>query len=176
MLYPAAIAAAVGEHFGLSREEIELGLTQFVPTRMRMNICKRGDGITILDDTYNANPQSMRAAISVLQDSRSKNKVAILGDMLELGPFSPALHTGVGEYVGKTDIACLITIGPESAAMAQGARDAGVPHVYHCADKEAAKVVLEKMIAPNTTYLLKASRGMHMEELTAYLMEQTKEG
>ena len=54
----AAIAAAVGEHFGLSREEIELGLTQFVPTRMRMNICKRGDGITILDDTYKKDAQN----------------------------------------------------------------------------------------------------------------------
>lgn len=176
MIYPAAIASAVAEYFGLSRQEIELGLTQFVPTRMRMNICKRRDGITILDDTYNANPQSMRAAISVLNDSRSKVKVAILGDMLELGPFSPALHTGVGEYIGKTDIGCLIAIGPESTAIAQGARDAGVPEVYHCTDKEGAKVVLEKMIVPDTTFLLKASRGMHMEELTAYLMELTKEG
>ena len=176
MIYPATIAVAVAEHFGLTKEEIEQGLTQFVPTRMRMNILKRAQGITILDDTYNANPQSMRAAVSVLSDSRSGKKVAVLGDMLELGVFSQALHTGVGEYIGKTDIGCLIAIGSQAEAIAQGARDAGVSEVYHYAEKEDAKETLCRMISADTTFLLKASRGMHMEELTEYLIEQTKEG
>ena len=93
MIYPTLIAAAVGEHFGLTADEIEQGIARFVPTRMRMNLVQRGNGITILDDTYNANPQSMRAAISVLADSRSAWKLAVLGDMFELGPYSTALHT-----------------------------------------------------------------------------------
>ena len=78
MIYPTLIAAAVGEHFGLTADEIEQGIARFVPTRMRMNLVQRGNGITILDDTYNANPQSMRAAISVLADSRSAWKLALL--------------------------------------------------------------------------------------------------
>lgn len=173
MIYPALIAAAIGEYFGLTADEIEQGILSFVPTRMRMNIITRGDGITILDDTYNANPQSMRAAISVLADSRSEHKVAVLGDMFELGPFAPALHTGVGEYLGKVGIDCLVAVGEMAARIAEGARAAGVPTVYHCADKDAARVVLPKVIQPNSTILVKASRGMALEELSDFLVEQT---
>ena len=175
MIYPALIAAAVGERFGLTAEEIEQGLVRFVPTRMRMNIVRRGDGITILDDTYNANPQSMRAAISVLADSGGARKVAVLGDMFELGPFAPALHHGVGECLGKAGIDCLVAVGELSQHIAQGARENGVPTVYHCADKAAAMTVLPKVVEPDSTILVKASRGMKLEELTARLMELTRQ-
>ena len=173
MIYPALIASAVGEFFGLTADEIQQGLTRFVPTRMRMNILRRDGQIIILDDTYNANPQSMRAAISVLADSHSAWKVAVLGDMLELGPFAPALHTEVGECLGREKIDCLIAVGEMSAYIAQGARDSGVPQVHHCPDKEAAKTLLEQVIRPDSTILVKASRGMQLEELTAFLMEHT---
>ena len=66
MVYPALIAVAVGERFGLTPDQIEEGIRQFVPTRMRMNVLRRGAGVTILDDTYNANPQSVTAALEVL--------------------------------------------------------------------------------------------------------------
>ena len=117
----------------------------------------------------------MRAAVSVLADSLGEWKVAVLGDMLELGPFSPALHSGGGECLGRAGIQCLVAVGEESEHIAQGARDSGVPLVYHCADKEAAKVVLEELIRPNSTFLVKASRGMKLEDLTAFLLEHTKE-
>ena len=175
MVYPTLIATAVAERYGLTPDEIEQGIRQFVPTRMRMNILRRGESITILDDTYNANPQSMRAAISVLSDGQGSFKVAILGDMLELGPFSPALHTGVGEYLGQAGIHCLVAIGEQSEAMAQGARDAGVPQVYHCADKGEAMELLPKLLHPDTTILVKASRGMKLEEITEFLVKQTRE-
>jgi len=173
MIYPALTASAIGEFFGLTADEIQQGLTRFVPTRMRMNILRRDGQITILDDTYNANPQSMRAAISVLADSHSTWKAAVLGDMLELGPFAPALHTEVGECLGREKIDCLIAVGEMSAYIAQGARDSGVPQVHHCPDKEGAKALLEQIIRPDSTILVKASRGMQMEELTAFLMEHT---
>jgi UDP-N-acetylmuramoyl-tripeptide--D-alanyl-D-alanine ligase len=175
MVYPALIAAAVGERFGLTPDQIAQGLTRFVPTRMRMNILHRAEEIIILDDTYNANPQSMRAAISVLADSHSRWKVAVLGDMLELGPFAPALHTGVGECLGKAHIDCLVAVGEMAEYIAQGARESGVPTVYRCGDKSAAKTVLKQVIQPHSTILVKASRGMKLEELTAYLLELTKE-
>ena len=173
MIYPALTASAIGEFFGLTADEIQQGLTRFVPTRMRMNILRRDGQITILDDSYNANPQSMRAAISVLADSHSTWKAAVLGDMLELGPFAPALHTEVGECLGREKIDCLIAVGEMSAYIAQGAQDSGVPQVHHCPDKEGAKALLEQIIRPDSTILVKASRGMQMEELTAFLMEHT---
>lgn len=175
MVYPALIAAAAGERFGLTPDEIERGISQFVPTRMRMNILHRGSGITILDDTYNANPQSMRAAVSVLADSQSSCKVAILGDMLELGPFAPALHAGVGEYLGEVGVDCLVSVGPLAEQIAQGARESGVPLVIQCRDREEAKGVLSQVVRPDCTVLVKASRGMKLEELTAKLLELTAE-
>ena len=173
MLYPALLATAAAEHFGLSPDQIEEGLQRFVPTRMRMNLLQRGDGITILDDTYNANPQSMRAAISVLADSQRSWRAAILGDMLELGPFAPALHMGVGECLGRAGIDCLVAVGELAEHIAQGARESGVPQVFTCADKERAKDILSGLIRPDSAYLLKASRGMKLEELTAWLVEHT---
>ncbi len=175
MVYPTLIAAAVAERFGLTPDEIEQGIRQFVPTRMRMNILRRGNGIIILDDTYNANPQSMRAAISVLSDSQSSYKIAVLGDMLELGPFSPALHAEVGEYLGQAGIQCLVAVGEQSAAMAQGARDAGVPQVLYCQDKGEAMERLPMLLRGDCTILVKASRGMKMEDITAFLVKQTPE-
>ncbi len=176
MVYPALIAAVVGERFGLTPDQIERGIGQFVPTRMRMNILHRGSGITILDDTYNANPQSMRAAVSVLADSQSSYKVAILGDMLELGPFAPALHAGVGEYLGEAGVGCLVAVGQLAEHIAQGARDSGVPVVICCRNSEEAKAVLPQVVRPDCTVLVKASRGMRLEELTARLLELTAEG
>ena len=175
MVYPTLIAAAVAERFGLTPDEIEQGIRQFVPTRMRMNILRRGSGIIILDDTYNANPQSMRAAISVLSDSQSSYKIAVLGDMLELGPFSPALHAEVGEYLGQAGIQCLVAVGEQSAAMARGARDAGVPQVLYCQDKGEAMERLPMLLRGDCTILVKASRGMKMEDITAFLVKQTPE-
>lgn len=175
MIYPALIAAAVGEHFGVTADEIEEGLNCFAPTRMRMNILRRADGITILDDTYNANPQSMRAAISVLADSRSKWKAAVLGDMLELGPFAPALHSGVGECLGREKVDCLIAVGEMAEHIAAGAREAGVPQVYRCENNEQAKLLLHHAVRADGTILVKASRGMKLEELTAGLLELTRE-
>ena len=175
MIYPAMTAAAVGARFGLTGEQIAEGILQFEPTKMRMNVLRRGQNITILNDTYNANPQSMRAAIGVLGDSKSAFKMAVLGDMFELGSLAPALHSGVGEYLGKAGIHCLVAVGELSEHMAAAARSAGVPMVFHCPDKGAAIPVLKEHVKPDSTILVKASRGMAMEELVDYLKQITTE-
>ena len=176
MIYPTLIAAAVGERLGLTPDEIQRGLTRFVPTRMRMNVVQRGEGVTILDDTYNANPQSMRAAIQVLSDSHSAWKAAVLGDMFELGPYSPALHMEVGEYLGKQGIHCLVAVGDEAKHIAQGAEKSGVERVFYCRTKDEAEKILPEIVKPDSTILVKASRGMKLEDLTAKLVELTPEG
>lgn len=170
MIYPTLMAAAVGEHFGLSAREIASGVLHFAPTKMRMNILHRADGITILNDAYNANPQSMRAAVEVLSSTNADYKVAVLGDMFELGPLAPALHAGVGEYLGKAGIDCLVAVGELAKHIYDAAQAAPVPECYYCRTKEAAKPVLDGMVRPNATILVKASRGMAMEELVEYLL------
>ncbi len=171
MIYPTLSAVAVAEGLGLTAEQILEGVRNFVPTRMRMNILHRGGGVTILDDSYNANPQSMRAAIQVLSDSGAQRKIAVLGDMFELGSFSAPLHTGVGEAVGSSQIDCLVAVGEQSAHMAEGARQTGLTAVYHCPTKGEAKVILNDLMGENTTFLVKASRGMAMEELVLHLLD-----
>ena len=175
MLYPTLTAAAVAEHFGMTGEEIARGVHRFAPTKMRMNILKRGNGITILNDTYNANPQSMRAAVEVLSKSGGGYKLAVLGDMFELGPFAPVLHAGVGAYLGKAGVDCLVAVGEQSRHIYEAARDALVPEVHWYATKEEAKPVLAELVRPNATILVKASRGMAFEELVEYLKSITPE-
>ena len=175
MIYPTLMAAAVGQHFGLTAQEIADGVLHFAPTKMRMNILHRGEGITILNDTYNANPQSMRAAVEVLSNAKGEYKVAVLGDMFELGPLAPALHAGIGEYLAKAGIHCLVAVGELSKHIYDAAKAAGVPVCWHCADKAEAKPVLDSVVRPHATILVKASRGMALEELVEYLLTITKE-
>lgn len=176
MLYPTLTAAAVAERFGMTGEEIARGVMQFAPTKMRMNILKRADGITILNDAYNANPQSMRAAVEVLGKSGGGYKIAVLGDMFELGPFAPALHAGVGAYLGKAGIDCLVAVGPLARHIYDAAKDALVPSVHWFETKEEARPILAELVRPNSTILVKASRGMAFEELVDCLKEIAPEG
>ena len=160
---------------GLTAEQITSGVLHFAPTKMRMNILPRQGGITILNDTYNANPQSMRAAVEVLSGAKGEYKIAVLGDMFELGPLAPALHAGVGEYLGKAGVDCLVAVGELARHIYDAAREAGVPDCHLCATKEEAHAILDGVVRPNATILVKASRGMAFEELVDYLKSITKE-
>ena len=175
MVYPALMAAAVGEHFGLTQEQIIQGLLHFAPTKMRMNIMHRGDDITILNDTYNANPQSMRAAVDVLAKYHNTHRVAVLGDMLELGALAPALHEGVGEFLGRSGVECLVAVGELAVHIYEAAKAAMVNEIYYCPTKEEAKAVLAQVAQPHSTILVKASRGMAFEELVDELVRLTPE-
>lgn len=101
MVYPALMAAAVGELYGMTGEEITRGVKNFLPTKMRMNVMRLPGDVVVLNDAYNANPQSMRAAAAVLGDAKDRRKVAIVGDMLELGPSSDLFHRAVGRVLGE---------------------------------------------------------------------------
>ena len=175
MLYPTLTAAAVAEHFGMTGEEIARGILRFAPTKMRMNILKRGEGITVLNDTYNANPQSMRAAVEVLAKTGGGYKIAVLGDMFELGPFAPTLHAGVGTYLAKAGGDCLLAVGELAQHIYQAAQEAGLADAYWCRTKEEAEPILGQLVRPDATILVKASRGMAFEEFVDYLKSITAE-
>ena len=175
MIYPTLMAAAVGEHFGMTLKEIAAGVRNFAPTKMRMNILTRQEGITILDDSYNANPQSMRAGIEVLDGYTGDYKIAVLGDMFELGPLAGVLHAGVGEFLGRSHVDCLVAIGELAKSIYDAAMNSDVPQCYYCASKAEALPVLKELVKPGTTVLVKASRGMAFEEVTEYLKSITKE-
>ncbi len=173
MVYPVLMAAAVAEHFGLTAQEIAQGILRYAPTKMRMNVVDRGMQVRILDDAYNANPQSMRAGLQTLASAQREYKMAILGDMLELGSMGPSLHAAVGQVAGECNISCLVAIGPLAQHIAKAADAAQVPEVYWFATKEEALPAIARLVKPNTAILVKASRGMHFEDVVNYLVSIT---
>ena len=174
MIYPTLFAIAAGEHFGLTAEQIQDGIARFAPTKMRMNILRRKDNITILDDAYNANPQSMRAAVEALDTMPERFKIAILGDMFELGPLAPTLHRGVGEYLARTHVNALVAIGGNARQIYDAAVEGGIGSARHFEHKEEALKELTALLRPDSVVLVKASRGMRFEVITEHLKESTK--
>ena len=169
MIYPVLMACAIGEKFGMTGEEMKAGVEAFVPTKMRMNVLKQGD-VTILDDAYNANPQSMRAALEVLAKTDGTYRAAVLGDMFELGVLGPDLHRCVGEFAGTVgNIDALLAVGELSHNIYDGASASDLPDVFYAADKEEAMSLLPNLIRPGAVILVKASRGMHFEEIVREL-------
>lgn len=173
MAYPVTMACAVGRLFGLSDAEISAGIEGFAPTKMRMAILSCANGITVLNDTYNANPQSMRAGLEILAKQPGQKKIAVLGDMLELGDRGPALHREIGACALELGIDCLVTVGELGACIAQGAE--GLAELYPCAGQEEARAALRGAVRPDSTILVKASRGMKFEHLAAFLTELSPE-
>ena len=169
MIYPVLMACAIGEKFGMTGEEMKAGVESFVPTKMRMNVVRQGE-VTILDDAYNANPQSMRAALEVLSQTEGTYRAAVLGDMFELGDLGPDLHRCVGEYAGAVgNIDTLLAVGDLAWHLYDGASQSDLPQVLYARDKAEAMPMLAEMIRPGAVILVKASRGMHFEEIVREL-------
>ena len=161
----------MGQYFGLTDEEIEEGIRNFKATRMRMDVERLADGITLFNDTYNANPQSMKAALGILAGAQAAHKIAVVGDMLELEPFAERLHREVGEYAAQLPIDTLITVGARAGWLAEAALESDMKDVRPCEDKEQAKKVLAELVKPDTALMFKASRGMALEELCSFCRE-----
>ena len=168
MVYNTLAAIAVAEELGLSKEEILLGIKNYKPVKMRMHIEKYDNGITVIDDTYNASPDSMEAALKVLKDYDCKgNKVAVLGDMLEMGEFGPSLHEQVGKYAANIEIDKLYAVGDIAKHIYKGAKNENRINAAYYTTKEMFVNEIEECLKPGDVVLFKASRGMHFEEMLA---------
>ncbi len=166
MVYNTLAAIAVAQHLGLSKEEIEAGLKKYEPAKMRMHIEKYGNGITVIDDTYNASPDSMEAALKVLKDYKAEGcKIAVLGDMFEMGEFAPELHKSVGRSAAHLGIDKLYAVGTLAKDIYKGAQEDGLSEVYYYPTKEMFITKVEEILKPGDTVLFKASRGMRFEEM-----------
>lgn len=166
-LVNALAAAAVGHLVGITGRSIAHGLARFRPATMRSQII-RWRGVSIINDCYNANPVSMKAAINLLADlGVGQRTIAVLGDMLELGPASLQMHREVGAYVAQCGITLLIACGDLGKELAQGARKAGMPsdRIHDLADPIDAAGKLRSLAGAGDVVLLKASRGMQMERV-----------
>ena len=163
-VYNVLAALAVGFTLGLSAVEMQKGLTGFAATKMRFEIQQVGL-YQVINDAYNASPMSMKAALETLADVAARRKIAVLGDMLELGSVSVAAHKNIGKLVADQKIDALITFGDMAAHIAQEARTAGVQLVYTCKSHAEAGIALKEILQPEDTILFKGSRGMQMEKI-----------
>ncbi|MDE3017575.1 MAG: UDP-N-acetylmuramoyl-tripeptide--D-alanyl-D-alanine ligase, partial [Nitrospirota bacterium] len=130
-------------------------------------------GITIINDCYNANPASMKAAVTLLAQLAERGRtIAALGDMLELGPESPALHREVGGHLASEGITHLIACGPLAEQIAAGARSAGMEadRIHTAADSVVGAALCKKLAQEGDVVLVKGSRGMMMERVVEQLM------
>ena len=166
-------ATMVGNLIGLSNEEIQRGISSFELTKKRMEIIKLKNGATIINDSYNASFESMKASIEYLANTKSERKIAVLGDMFELGDFSEKLHREVGKEVAKHKIDKLFVIGENSKYISEEASQVGMneKNIYYASTQEELIKKLESEIMDGDEVLFKASNGMHLFDIVEVLKE-----
>jgi len=165
MVQNALLAVAAGRAFGLSIEECAAGLAAAPLTKARLQIKEIG-GVQFLDDSYNANPDSMKAALRTLVELDADGKrIAVLGEMRELGSESERGHREVGETAATLDVNQLITIGDTAELIAEGARTAGLQKVLSARSTAEAANLLGKIARPGDLVLIKGSRAARTEEV-----------
>lgn len=171
-VYNALAAFSTGIQLGVS-PEAAAGLLNYVPSGMRQRI-KEIKGIKFIEDCYNASPDSQRAALKMLSSINAERKIAVLGDMLELGTISEEAHRGAGLLVAKNKIDVLLTYGIHSRATAQKAIECGVPKVKSFLDKTELADELFDILKKGDAVLFKASRSMALEDVINNLYDRIK--
>jgi UDP-N-acetylmuramoyl-tripeptide--D-alanyl-D-alanine ligase len=142
-------------------------------SRWRMEVDRRADGVTVVNDAYNANPESMRAALAALTGLPGDRRIAVLGAMGELGPDAPAEHERLGRDAVAAGVDLIVAVGPDAVGIAEGAAAAGRragEESVHVPDRAAARELLSEVLRPGDVVLVKASRAYGLELLAADLL------
>ena len=169
-VYNSLAAISVGKLLNIPLNKIVEGIKKFELSKMRLDVQKTEQGYTIINDCYNANYDSMKTAIEYLKATEGKRKIAVLGDMLELGDFSKELHEKVGKVVADNNIDILITVGKESKNIANIAKKNKIEKVYTFDDNKDAIEKLKKILAVDDIVLIKASNSMNFKEIVENLL------
>ena len=173
-IYNALAGIAVGVIFGIEIDIIKSSLEAYHPMSMRMQRLII-DGVTVINDTYNSNPTSMKMAVDFLKGLESDGrKILVVGDMLELGDQSDELHDSIGKYIGESDtVKTLVTVGKKASIIAESTIKSGISKdiVIVCEDNSEASNHLRKLLKSGDIVLIKGSRGMKMEGIVKSLQE-----
>jgi UDP-N-acetylmuramoyl-tripeptide--D-alanyl-D-alanine ligase len=172
-VYNALAAIAAGIELSVPIKDIIDGIAQFRTGRMRMDIIG-ANGLTVINDAYNASPQSVKAALDVLDELECSRRIAVLGDMLELGEWSAQAHTQTGTDAAACRLDYIVTVGDDAAHIAKGAVAAGFPegHAVSFSTNGEALEFLTRMLKQGDAVLVKGSRGMKMEEIVQELVSE----
>ena len=164
MIYPMAMAAAIGERLGLTGEEIAAGVAAYAPTGSRMHLIRLPEQRLLIDDCYNANPQAMAEALKLLAAASCRRRAAVLGDMGELGELTVSAHRAIGTLTGELHLDSVIAIGEKARDIASTA-----PNAQWFPSVEDALPAVRAAFTGGTAMLVKASHAMHFENIVKEL-------
>ncbi|WP_448607961.1 UDP-N-acetylmuramoyl-tripeptide--D-alanyl-D-alanine ligase [Geodermatophilus sp. URMC 60] len=175
----ALSAAGAALAAGMTPEDVAAALSAAVPrSRWRMEVTRREDGVTVVNDAYNANPESMRAALAALAGLPARRRVAVLGAMAELGPGAAEEHERLGRDAVAAGVDLVVAVGPDAVGIADGALAAGAREdgdtdkgAVRVPDRAAARELLTEVLVPGDVVLVKASRSYGLEVLAADLLD-----
>ena len=163
MIYPMAMAAAIGRRLGLTREEIAAGVAAYTTVGSRMHLIRLPGERLVIDDCYNANPQSMAEGLRMLAASPAQHRVAVLGDMGELGQLTAQAHRDMGALTRRLGLAA-VAVGEKMRALTETD-----PQAQWFATVEEAMPAIRQLFTPGTAVLVKASHAMHFERIVKEL-------
>jgi UDP-N-acetylmuramoyl-tripeptide--D-alanyl-D-alanine ligase len=170
----ALSAAGAALAVGMPPAEVAAALSTAAPrSRWRMEVDRRADGVTVVNDAYNANPESMRAALAALAGLPGDRRIAVLGAMGELGADAPAEHRRLGRDAAAAGVDLIVAVGADAVGIAEGAAAAGRragEESVHVPDRAAARELLSEVLRPRDVVLVKASRSYGLELLAADLL------
>lgn len=170
-VYNALAAMAVGYATGVDPAAAAAALANYVPAGMRQNLVQVG-GVQVIEDCYNASPDSMRAALQTLGKLPVHRRYAVLGAMLELGDYAKEAHTQVGKMAAENGIDGVLAYGADAAYIVEAAKQAGLENARLFDTKEALAQALAQQVQPGDGVLFKGSRGMHLEDVMHTVYER----
>lgn len=170
-VYNALAAMAVGYVTGVNPAAAASALANYVPAGMRQNLVQVG-GVQVIEDCYNASPDSMRAALQTLGKLPVHRRYAVLGAMLELGDYAKEAHTQVGQMAAENGIDGVLAYGADAAYIVEAAKQAGLENARLFDTKEALAQSLAQQVQPGDGVLFKGSRGMHLEDVMHTVYER----
>ncbi len=163
-VYNALAAISAGIVLGINAEKAAKAISGYVPSGMRQNV-KEKAGIKVIEDCYNSSPASQKAALEVLRDIEANRRIAVLGDMKELGPVSEEAHRNAGRMAAQNKVDILFTFGESSKLTAEEGENAGIPVCESFTDKDELSAAVIKAVNKGDAVLFKASRAMKLEEV-----------
>jgi len=169
LVYSAMSAIAVGLRYNIAMDKILNGVANYTHTKMRMDLYKLQDDVLVIDDTYNANPDSMKSLIDTVKKADTENKILIIGDMLELGDQSIKLHADVLQYALDNGITKIFVTGDNMKLACQMLKDT---NIVQYETKEDLIQDIEQIVVKNSIIAIKASRGMKFENITKEILEK----
>ncbi len=164
-IYNATCAFAVGDILGINKDKIVSGISEFKLTSKRMDIQLIKDNVKVINDSYNASYDSMKAALDLMSKMEANRKIAVLGNMLELGNYTKELHEKVGEEVVKNKIDILITVGEYAENIASKARKLGMQNIFEFDNINTASKFIKDNIKEGDLILIKASNSMNFGQI-----------